>query len=691
MLPTARITFSFISWLTAAPATLTTSPTTLMSMPLASRPSSATSFCNVSLSNSGASPPPKRSLPLPFTKLHKPITIPFKNEHGSGVAQSDALDEGELFRSNPIGELQACQTGIKPALRHQRVMRALRHNPALIQHDDAVGFLDGGKAVGHNQRRAPFGQPVHGVLHKAFAFSVQGACGLVQKQHRRIAQNGAGNGDPLFLTARQHHAPFAQRAVISIRQVHDEIMRGGSTGRRFDLGLAGVRTTKSDVFPRRSGKDHRVLRHQRDVLAKRLPLHLGHVHTVQRDAPRLRIIEALDHLNDRRLARARRADKGHCFARLNIKAHTIERLNVRSAGVRECHTLKPDAALNRRGQGHGCRDILNRVNGVKQLDQTLGRACRALQFPNDLGQGRDPARHHHGIDHKLNQRAHGHIARAHVIGPDPKHTDDAHKHQKNHDGRHQRSGGDPPLGRAIAGLGHVRKHGAAGGLVGKGLNRLHGRELLGRASRGGGNPVLVFTAQDPQFTAQHKNWNDHGRHDQQHQARQLGRGQQHQHQTAGKDEYVAQRNRYGRANDAEDQGGVGGDPAQNLAGHDVFVKAGRHADHAVEHRLANVRHDPFPQPRDQRIAQGRADCQKARNPDGGNEVEIQKGRILGLEIIDHAAHGQRQRQRHNRSAHKGRDGGNHQLPIGQHEGPERAQCPDILGLCPLFIGRLGRW
>ena len=45
-------------------------------------------------------------------------------------------------------------------------------------------------------------------------------------------------------------------------------MRCGGLGGRFNLGIAGVGPAKADVFARRVGKDHRVLRHQRDVLAK---------------------------------------------------------------------------------------------------------------------------------------------------------------------------------------------------------------------------------------------------------------------------------------------------------------------------------------------------------------------------------------------------------------------------------------
>ena len=77
-LPTAEITFSFISSLTASPENLTVSPSKVISMPVASRPSSLISSGNVPPSGAGSSPQPNNFLPLPLIKLHKPIeNLPF--------------------------------------------------------------------------------------------------------------------------------------------------------------------------------------------------------------------------------------------------------------------------------------------------------------------------------------------------------------------------------------------------------------------------------------------------------------------------------------------------------------------------------------------------------------------------------------------------------------------------------------
>ena len=64
-----------------------------------------------------------------------------------------------------------------------------------LHHHDAVGLFHGGQTVGHDQRRAIRAQPVDGGLHQPLTLGIQRRGRLVQQQHRRVAQDGAGDGD----------------------------------------------------------------------------------------------------------------------------------------------------------------------------------------------------------------------------------------------------------------------------------------------------------------------------------------------------------------------------------------------------------------------------------------------------------------------------------------------------------------
>src|SRR6266436_1886818 len=62
----------------------------------------------------------------------------------------------------------------------------------------------------------------------------------LQSHQRRIAQDGAGNGDTLALAARQRHAALAELRLETLRQAADEFAGMRQIGGAFDLGIAGI-------------------------------------------------------------------------------------------------------------------------------------------------------------------------------------------------------------------------------------------------------------------------------------------------------------------------------------------------------------------------------------------------------------------------------------------------------------------
>jgi hypothetical protein len=72
---------------------------------------------------------------------------------------------------------------------------------AVVEHGDLVGVADGGQAVRDGDGGSALGQGVEGLLDGPFGFGVQSAGGLVEDEYARVAQQGAGDGDALFLSA----------------------------------------------------------------------------------------------------------------------------------------------------------------------------------------------------------------------------------------------------------------------------------------------------------------------------------------------------------------------------------------------------------------------------------------------------------------------------------------------------------
>ena len=100
-------------------------------------------------------------------------------------------------------QLRAHQLGVQPLVLQQLLVAALFNCHSAVQHDDAVGVANGGKPVGDDDSRAALHQIFQRVSQLALAHRVQVGGSLIQDQHRRVLQQGAGNGNPLPLTTRQ--------------------------------------------------------------------------------------------------------------------------------------------------------------------------------------------------------------------------------------------------------------------------------------------------------------------------------------------------------------------------------------------------------------------------------------------------------------------------------------------------------
>ncbi len=146
-------------------------------------------------------------------------------------------------------------------------VRALLDDLARLHHQDAVAGEHGRQPVRDDEGGAVLHQPLERGLYQRLALGVERGRRLVEQEERRLAQDGAGNGDALALAARQRHPTFADRGIELLRQQADELQRMRELGRALDLGIACAGPAETNVVADRGGKDHRVLRHQRDAPA----------------------------------------------------------------------------------------------------------------------------------------------------------------------------------------------------------------------------------------------------------------------------------------------------------------------------------------------------------------------------------------------------------------------------------------
>ena len=146
---------------------------------------------------------------------------------------------------------------------------------------DALARLTEAKAVeGDAAARA-----VERGLDQPLVLGVERRGGLVQKQDRRLADQGPRDGQPLALAAGQRPAAFTQWLVQPLRQGLQEMQRLRLFQRRADGGLVGVLAAEADVLSARAREQRRLLRHPGQARPDIGGIGLTHIHAVDADRP----------------------------------------------------------------------------------------------------------------------------------------------------------------------------------------------------------------------------------------------------------------------------------------------------------------------------------------------------------------------------------------------------------------------
>ena len=184
-------------------------------------------------------------------------------------------------------------------------MGAAVDDAPFVEHEDLVGIDNRADTLGDDEAGAVFHQPVERVLDEHFGRNVDIAGGVVQDQDARVGQQGAGDGDALFLASGKRCAALADRGLVSVGKTDDEVVRGRGPGGGLDLGVGGLGAAEGDVVAYGAGKEVRLLQHDADLPPHAVEGNVAHVPIVDKDLPFADVVEAGDEIDDGRLAAAR--------------------------------------------------------------------------------------------------------------------------------------------------------------------------------------------------------------------------------------------------------------------------------------------------------------------------------------------------------------------------------------------------
>ena len=159
-------------------------------------------------------------------------------------------------------------------------MRPLLGDFSAFDHENHVRVADRAQMVRDDDRGAAGHEVLERLDDRLFGRRVERGRRLVENQNRRVADDGAGDGDALALAAGEGHAAVADHGRVALRHRHDEVVRVGELGRAHGRFGIRIRAAVGNVLPDRRAEEQCVLQDEADLIAQRLERVLADVHAV---------------------------------------------------------------------------------------------------------------------------------------------------------------------------------------------------------------------------------------------------------------------------------------------------------------------------------------------------------------------------------------------------------------------------
>ena len=261
-------------------------------------------------------------------------------------------------------------------------MVALLHDLSVREHDDIVGVLNGGKAVGNDEHRTNVHHLFERVLNELLGLGVN-VCGrFVQNHDLRLVHDGSGKGEQLALTGREVVTTLQNLIIQSLFQFGNKGICVDVLAGIPDLFVADAFLTQQNVLANGTRKQEHVLQHLSKVAAQRCDLDLFYIDTVNENLTLLNVVVAADEREDGGLARARRANECNRLLGLNGKGDVLEHPFTLVVG--KPYVLKLDLTLYL-GQINGILAVHNNGLHIHNGKDLLCRGKRRLQPVELLG------------------------------------------------------------------------------------------------------------------------------------------------------------------------------------------------------------------------------------------------------------------------------------------------------------------
>ena len=156
------------------------------------------------------------------------------------------------------------------------------------------------------------------------------------------------------------------------------------------------------------------------------------VDSIDADGARLRIVEAQQELEHRRLACARGTDEGDVLAGGDIERKGIQRRRIRARRIAERNRVERDRPAGRIGHRERRVRRADLRHDREELEEPFGRSSRPLEVADDFADRADRTGDDHRVEHECGQLPRADAPGDDVVPADPENDPDGAEHEQDH-------------------------------------------------------------------------------------------------------------------------------------------------------------------------------------------------------------------------------------------------------------------
>ncbi len=247
------------------------------------------------------------------------------------------------------GALEFGEPAIEARPLRQFPVRPLCGYAPVFDHENHVRGGKRSKPVGdkYHPRASCFTLRSEGLPDPGVRLGIDRTEAVVEHKEGCFPDEGAGEGEPLLLSARQGHAALADHGFVSLGKTFGHLMER-SLHRRVDkLRLAESVESHPDIVAHGFSEQESFLQNERDSRSEFAFRQITDIDAVQQNRSRSRLVQTQEQMHECRLSAARRPDDGKGAPPLHREADVLEHL--RPVRIRKPYI----AELDRKGRVSG--------------------------------------------------------------------------------------------------------------------------------------------------------------------------------------------------------------------------------------------------------------------------------------------------------------------------------------------------